>query len=92
MGIAEEITTLAEKDVNQPNNLTVIAQVLSKLNGFEKGKKIFDEIRMPIGVYEKLRTQMKIFEVSESPSDFAFTSDENPSKKIKIENIKIEPE
>ena len=90
--IVEEITTLAEKVVNQPNNLTVIAQVLSKLNGFEKGKKIFDEIRMPIGVYEKLRTQMKIFEVSESPSDFAFTSDENTSKKIKVENIKVEPE
>ena len=90
--IGDEITALAEKVVNQPHNLSIIAKVLSKLNEFKHGKELIDEIRMPIGVYEKLRAQMKRVEVLKNPNNFAFTSDENPSKKIKIENVKIEPE
>ena len=60
------------------------------MNESEHGKELIDEIRMPIGIYEKLRAQIKRLEVSNNPNDFAFTSDENPSKRIKIENVKIE--
>ena len=90
--IIEEITNLAEKVENEAKDLNVVAKVLSKLNGFEQGKELFGKIRMPIAIYEKLRTEMKRFEVSKNPEDFAFNSEENSSKKIKIENVKIDLE
>ena len=90
--IIEEMANLCERVENEPDQLKIFARIFSKLNGLKQGKELIDEVRMPIKAYKKLQDQMKLCEVSENPQDFAFTSEESTSKKIKREIMKTEQE
>ena len=94
--IIEDIANLAEKVENQPKDLNIIGRIFFQLNGINEGKELIGEVRMPIRAYEKLQSEMKKFEVSLNPEDFAFSSEESTSKRIKneikTENIKTKQE
>ena len=77
--IAEEIIDNIE--VDQPDkDLSIIANMLSKINSLEEGKKLIKQVRVPIGAYERLRAEMKRF-LHASSSD---QTNSNPSKKAKV--------
>ena len=100
-----DLKTLAKKDIIEEfakvaeasqKNLCIIGRILGKINQLNDGKKMISEIRMPVGVYGKLKAEMnKTSEVE--PNNFIFTSDSEDEgkhlkKKIKSEIIKIDSE
>ena len=100
-----DLKTLAKKDIIEEfakvaeasqKNLCIIGRILGKINQLNDGKKMISEIRMPVGVYEKLKAEMnKTSEVE--PNNFIFTSDSEDEgkhlkKKIKSEIIEIDSE
>ena len=93
--IIEEIGNIAEEIIDKiteeesDQDLITIAKILNKINSLEQGKKLIKGIRMPIGTYERLKTEMNKQLIGE-PSQFAFNSDSN--KRIKTEIIDIDSE
>ena len=100
-----DLKTLAKKDIIEEfakvaeasqKNLCIIGRILGKINQLNDGKKMISEIRMPVGVYGKLKAEMnKTSEVE--PNNFIFTSDSEDEgkhlkKKIKSEIIEIDSE
>ena len=86
--IVDEIANLADKIIfkvgKQPDkDLTVIAKILAKICESSEGEKLFSDIKMPFSTMEQLKSEMKMFETSSSPVQFAFDSDH--SRKVKTE-------
>ena len=100
-----DLKTLAKKDIieefakvaeESQKNLCMIGRLLGKINQLNEGKQLISELRIPVGVYEKLKAEMnKTSEVE--PNNFIFTSDSEDEgkhlkKKIKSEIIEIDSE
>ena len=100
-----DLKTLAKKDIieefakvaeESQKNLCMIGRLLGKINQLNEGKQLISELRIPVGVYEKLKAEMnKASEIE--PNNFIFTSDSEDEgkhlkKKIKREIVENDSE
>ena len=73
--IANIVTQIASKGEHDQNkDLGIIAKILTKLKSTNEGKKLIGEMKLSFDTFEKLREEMKKFEVQLDPSHFAFDS------------------
>ena len=73
--IANLVTEIASKvEHDQNKDLGIIAKILTKLKSTNEGKKLIGEMKLSFDTFEKLREEMKKFEVQLDPSHFAFDS------------------
>ena len=73
--IANLVTeTVSKGEHNQNKDLGIIAKILTKLKSTNEGKKLIGEMKLSFDTFEKLREEMKKFEVQLDPSHFAFDS------------------
>ena len=73
--IANLVTeTVSKGEHNQNKDLGIIAKILTKLKSTNEGKKLIGEMKLSFDTFEKLKAEMKKFEVHPDPSHFAFDS------------------
>ena len=73
--IANLVTEIASKSEHDQNKyLAIIAKILTKLKSTNEGKKLIGVMKLSFDTFEKLREEMKKFEVQLDPSHFAFDS------------------
>ena len=70
--LVTEIASKGEYDLNK--DLGIIAKIFTKLKSTNEGKKLIGGMKLSFDTFEKLKEEMKKYEVQLDPSHFAFDS------------------
>ena len=63
---------VSRTDVEQNKDFAVIARILARLNCTNEGKNLINNMKLSFGAFEKLKAEMKKFEVDPDSSHFSF--------------------
>ena len=91
--VIDEIANIADKiifkvGIQPDKDLDILAKILVKVSGTStEGKKLIQEMKMPISSLERLKKEMKKFEMDSNPEQFAFDSDHIKKVKNEIDDL-----
>ena len=83
--VIDEIANLVQEIVSKDSeghreDLVVIARIVTKLNLTSEGKKLIGDMNLSFSAFEKLKAEMKKFELNLDPNQFAFDFESNKIK------------
>ena len=84
---------ISKDGVEKSADFVLIARILAKLNSITKGKKLISDMKLSFGAFDKLKAEMKKYEVDLDRRHFAFDSDcvhLDVKSELKEETIKSE--